>query len=111
MSELSLDAQYELAAKIQNLIMFVGLLTPEEIDGIKQMRDQTEQQISSLSAISGTLTPFEESENKIAHYRAIIKRSDAIISIAESNKDMQDADAEFEASKKGRADIARMFGL
>jgi len=111
MSELSLDAQYELAAKVQNLIMFVGLLTPEEIEGIKQMRDQVEQNISSLSAISGTITPLEESENKIAHYKAIVKRSNAILAIAESNADMQAADAEFEASKKGREEIKRMFGL
>lgn len=111
MSELSLDAQYELAAKVQNLIMFVGLLTPEEIEGIKQMRDQVEQNISSLSAMSGVITPFEESENKIAHYRAIIKRSNAILAIAESNQEMQEADAEFEQSKKGRDEINALFGL
>jgi hypothetical protein len=108
---LDIDAQYELANKIQTLIMFVGLLKPEEIDGIKQMRDQVEDNISSLSAISGTITPFEESENKIAHYRVIIKRCDAILAIAESNKDMADADAEFEASKKGRDEINALFGL
>lgn len=111
MSELSLDAQYELANKIQTLIMFVGMLTPEELDGIKQMREQVEQQISSLSAVSGIITPLEETENKIAHNKCIIKRCDAILAIAESNQEMQDADIEFEKSKKGREDIAALFGL
>lgn len=108
---MDIDKQYELAAKIQNLIMFVGLLTPEEVTGIKDMREQVSDQISSLSAISGVITPLEESENKIAHYRCIVKRCDAILAIVESNMDMQAADQEFEASKKGRAEINALFGL
>ena len=108
---LDIDKQYELAAKIQNLIMFVGMLTPEEVDGIKQMRDNLEEQISRLSAMSGVITPYEESQNKIAHYKASIKRADAILAIAETNQEMQDADAEFEASKKGRDEINALFGL
>lgn len=111
MADLDMDAQYELANKIQTLIMFVGLLKPEEIEGIKKMRDQVEESISRLAAVSGTLTPLEESDNKIAHYRAIVKRADAILAIAESNEDMKLADAEFEASKKGREQIKEFFGL
>lgn len=111
MSSLDVEAQYELAAKVQNLIMFVGLLTAEEIIGIKQMRDQVKEQVSSLQAVSGTLVPMEEAEKKIAHYRAIIKRSDALIAIAESNEEMKAADAEYEKNKNSRETISRMFGL
>lgn len=111
MSTLDIDKQYELAAKIQNLIMFVGLMTPEEVIAVKAMRDQIEDSMSSLAAISGTITPLEESDHKIAHYKVMIKRIDAVLAIAESNTEMQDADEEFEKSKKGRDDIKRMFGL
>lgn len=111
MSLLTTDEQYELATKIQTLIMFVGALNVKEVMGIQQMREQVEDQISSLSAVSGIITPLEESENKIAHYRCILKRCDAILAIHESNLDMAEADKKFEDSKKGREQIKELFGL
>lgn len=111
MSKLDIDAQYELASKIQNLIMFVGLLKDDEIIALREMRNSVEDQISQLGAVAGIITPLEETEQKIAHLKAIIKRTDAVISIHETNVDMKEADEVFEASKKGREQIKELFGL
>ncbi len=111
MSKLDLDAQYELAARIQNLIMFVGLLTPDEIDALKELKENLHSSNSSLGAVAGILAPLEESEHKISRQRAMIKRIDAFLALAETNQEMQDADAELDKAKKGRDTINALFGL
>jgi hypothetical protein len=112
MSEpLSLDRQYDLAGKIETLIMFVGLLADDEVEAIKSLKEKLEDEIPSLQAVAGVLAPLEETEHKIAHYRAMIKRTDAIIAISESNKEMSVADGDLEKSKESRDMIAKMFGL
>lgn len=111
MSELSLDAQYELAAKIQNLIMFVGLISDDEIDALRELKKSLQDSNSKIGAVAGILTPLEESEHKISRQQAMIKRIDAFIAIAETNQEMQDADEELEKSKKGREKIAELFNL
>ena len=63
MSKLDLDAQYELAARIQNLIMFVGLLTPDEVDALKELKENLQKSNSTMGAVAGILAPltFDES--------------------------------------------------
>lgn len=111
MSKLDLDAQYELAAKVQNLVMFVGLLKPEEIEALQELKQNLRDDNSKIGAMSGTILPLEESEHKISRQRSMIKRIDALIAIHESNVEMQDADTELEKSKKGRESINALFGL
>lgn len=111
MSKLSLDAQYELAAKVQNLVMFVGLLSDDELEALAELKSNLQESNSTLSSVAGILTPLEESEHKIARQRAMIKRVDALIALHETNQEMQDADTELEKSKKGREEIARLFNL
>lgn len=111
MSSLDLDAQYDLANKIQNLIMFVGLLKPEEVEALHELKKSLQDSNSTMGAVAGILAPLEESEHKIARQRAMIKRIDAFIAISETNHEMQDADQELEKSKKGREKINALFGL
>lgn len=111
MSKLDLDAQYELAARIQNLIMFVGLLTPDEVDALKELKKSLQESNSSLGAVAGILAPLEESEHKISRQRSMMKRIDAFLALAETNQELQDADHELEKAKKGRETINALFGL
>lgn len=111
MSELSLDAQYELAAKVQNLIMFIGLISDEEIEALRELKRSLQDSNSKLGAVAGILAPLEESEHKISRQQAMIKRIDAFIAIAETNQEMQDADQELEKAKKGRETINSLLGL
>lgn len=111
MSKLSLDAQYDLAAKIQQLVIFVGLLQPEEIEALKDLKKSLQESNSTMGAVAGILAPLEESEHKISRQRSMIKRIDAFIAISETNHEMQDADSELEKAKKGRETINALFGL
>lgn len=111
MSNLDLDAQYELGEKIKALVMFVGLLTLDEIDAIKELKHNLQESNSTMSAIGGLITPLEESDHKIARQRAMIKRIDAVLAIAETNQEMQDADIELQKAKAGREKINALFGL
>lgn len=111
MSKLDLDKQYELATKIQHLIMFVGLLQPDEVEALKELKKNLQESNSSIGAVAGILTPLEESDHKISRQRAMIKRIDAFLAISETNHEMQDADDELEKSKKGRETINALFGL
>lgn len=111
MSKLSLDAQYELAAKVQNLIMFIGLISDEEIEALRDLKRSLQDSNSKLGAVAGILAPLEESEHKISRQQAMIKRIDAFIAIAETNQEMQDADQELEKAKKGRETINSLLGL
>jgi hypothetical protein len=111
MSDLPLDAQYELAAKIQQLVIFTGLLSDDEIEALKKMRANLKDQNSNLSAVSGVITPMAESEHKIARNHAMIKRIDALVAIHESNYDLRDADNEFQNSKDNHQKVLDMFGL
>lgn len=111
MSELNIDQQYELAAKIQNLVIFVGLLSVTEVDTLRKLRKQLLDQNSRLEAVAGVITPLHESEHKVSHHNAMIKRIDAIIAISESNFDMAGADKKLEDAKEGQDKIAKMFGL
>lgn len=111
MSKLDLDAQYELAARIQNLLMFVGLLSADEIEALKELKQSLQDDNSRIGAMSGTILPFEESEHKIKRQQVMIRRIDAFMALAESNHEMQDVDAELEKSKKGREQLKELFGL
>lgn len=111
MSILSIDQQYEFGAKIQNLIMFVGLLTEDEIETLHELRKNLVSQNSTLGAASGTLIPLEKADHKIARHNAMIKRLDAIIAIHESNLEMEDADISFKEAQEGRRKINELFGL
>jgi len=111
MSKLDLDAQYDLAFKIQNLIMFVGLLSDEEVEALHELKKQLKESNSTTMAASGTLIPLEKAEHKVARQRAMIKRIDAFIAISESNKDMQDADVELEKTERGQKKIEELFNL
>ncbi len=111
MSKLDLEAQHELASRIQNLVMFVGLLKPEEIEALKDLKQSLQESNGNLSAVAGILTTLEDSEHKISRQRSMIKRIDAFIAIHETNFEMQDADQELEKSKKGRESINALFGL
>ena len=106
-----MERQLELAEKIKTLIMFVGILEPDEVQDIKNMRDSIQEQISTLHTIGGLLTPLEESDKKIAHLKATIKRINAILDISESNIDMQKADAQYNLDKQNSKQIMGMFGL
>lgn len=111
MSLLSIDQQYEFAAKIQNLIMFVGLLTDDEVETLQTMRKQLQKEIGNLGAVAGVLAPLAESDHKISHNEIMIKRLDAILAIHQSNLDMRDADNKLESQKAGEQKIKDMFGL
>lgn len=111
MSKLNIDQQYELAAKIQNLVMFVGLLSMSEVESLKELRSQLKDQNSRLNAVAGVITPLAETNHKVARHNAMIKRIDAIIAISESNFDMMTADKNLKSEKEGQDKIAEMFGL
>lgn len=111
MAILSKDEQYIFAEKIKQLIMFIGLLGQDEIDTLKSMKQRLHESNSNLSAVAGILTPLEESDHKIAHQTAMIKRINGLLAINESNQIMQDADSKLENEKAGRDKINSMFGL
>ena len=111
MPEMDLDKQYELAGKIQNLVMFVGLLSEEEVSALKELRQALKDQSGSISAVAGTLVDLEKAEHKVDRNAAMTKRIDAIIAISESNVELQAADAKLENAEKSRETINRMFGL
>lgn len=111
MSKLDIDKQYDLAAKIQQLIIFVGLLSDEEVEALKDLRKSLIESNSSLNAVAGILTPLEESDHKISRQKSMIKRIEAFIAISETNKEMGDADEKLAKDKAGKETINRMFGL
>lgn len=111
MSKLSLDDQYNLAAKIQNLVMLIGLLTDDETEALLEMRRNLLEQVSKLQAIGGTIVPLESSEHKVSHLNAMVARIDAILSINNSNVMMQEADKKLQDDQDSRGKIAAMFGL
>lgn len=111
MAVLNIDEQYEFGERIKTIVMFVGLLTEDEIDTLKSLRDNLKEQNSSLGAVAGILTPLEESEHKISRHNSMVKRIDAILAIHESNLEMGDADNKLANEKSSRAQINSMFGL
>ena len=111
MSTLELDAQYELASKIQNLIMFVGLLSDDEIAALKELKKSLHDSNSKTSSVAGLLVPLEKAEHKIKRQSIMIKRIDAFIQIAASNNELQDADRELDDKLKGKEKLEELFGL
>lgn len=111
MSKLDLEKQYELAGRIQQLIIFVGLLSEDEVEALKELRQNLKESNSSLNAVAGILTPLEESDHKISRQTAMIKRIDAFLAIHETNQEIGDADAKLAKDKAGRETINKMFGL
>lgn len=111
MAVLSIDDQYEFGEKIKTIVMFIGLLTEDELDTLKSLRDNLKKENSTLGAVAGIITPLEESEHKMARHNAMVKRIDALIAIHESNFEMGDADSTLAEAKAGRDKINSMFGL
>lgn len=111
MALLSKEDQEVLAEKIKMLITLVGLLTPDEIETLEKMRENLKNDISKLQAIGGLLVDIDESDNKIAHYNAMIKRTDAVIAIHESNVEMNDADLNLASRKENAKAINALFNL
>lgn len=111
MSILSTEDQYNLAAKVQNLIMFVGLLTPDEVETLEKLRDNLKEDNSRIAAISGTIVSMEKADHKIARQNAMVKRINAVLAIHQSNVEMGDADQKLADDEAGREQINKMFGL
>lgn len=111
MSNLSLEKQEELAARIMQLVVFVGLLTPDEVESLKELRQNLQESNGTMNAVAGILAPLEEANHKVSRQQAMIKRIDAFIALHESGVDLQQADEEFKKAKDGQAQVNRLFGL
>lgn len=111
MSLLSHEDQLIFGEKIKQLIMFVGLLSPDEIETLKQLKESLYEENSTLNTIGGVLVDIDKADHKIARHKAMIKRIDGLVAIHESNLEMGDANVTLAEKQKGKQTINELFGL
>lgn len=111
MSKLSIDEQYNFAEKLKQLVIFVGLLSDDEVGALKELRDNLLKQNNNLRTVGGILVDLDAADHKIARHEAMVQRIDGLLAIHESNKLLADADSEYADKKASNEKLNAMFGL
>lgn len=101
----------ELAAKIEQILMVIGLLDEREIAAMNRLKESIADEASKLHAVAGLLVPLHEANYKLKQLSVQTVRIESLIKIVESNKQLQEAGEELDESKKHQETINNMFGL
>jgi len=101
----------EIAKKLDDIFDLVDLLSEEDIDYLRDVKDEIQDANSSLQAVGGILTPLNQSTVKIKMGKQAMNRIDGLIMIIDaigSNKKIKEDYVKEEMAQKN---INNMFGL